>query len=231
MRIEPGVGVQELGERGDHQPGAGQQHERHCEFADDQDLAQASAAASTAGAIAAFLERFVDAKAHGVQTPGASPNSTPVNSETSKVNKNAQRSRCTSTARGKSTGASARSQSTPATATTRPKAPPASAISKLSVSSWRTMRPLDAPSATRTAISRAASAAAREQKVGYIGACDQQHESDGAEQEQQERTDVGAEHALIRLKGKGDAAAGVARVSAAKILSHDSSFAHRVGRE
>ena len=55
----------------------------------------------------------------------------------------------------------------------------------LSVRSCRTMRPRPAPSAVRTASSAARAAPAREQKVRDIAACDEQDESDRAEQDEQ----------------------------------------------
>ncbi len=58
-----------------------------------------------------------------------------------------------SSARGSSPGLSATTERTPQYASSRPSTPPASASSRLSVSSWRTSRSRLAPSAVRTAIS------------------------------------------------------------------------------
>ncbi len=55
--------------------------------------------------------------------------------------------------RGKLLGAIARSEPNPDPATAKPSAPPVKAMTMLSVSNWRMRRTLEAPIATRTAIS------------------------------------------------------------------------------
>ena len=57
----------------------------------------------------------------------------------------------------------------------------------LSVSNWRMIRVRSAPSARRTAISRAASRRSRQQQVGDVDARDQQHEADRPLQHEQRR--------------------------------------------
>ena len=74
---------------------------------------------------------------------------------------------------------------TPMRATMRLATPPANASNTLSTSSWRTMRPREAPIASRTAISRRRPAAPDEKQVRDVGAGDEQHQSHGAEQEEE----------------------------------------------
>ena len=89
---------------------------------------------------------------------GASPNTSPAATDTSA----AASSACRSTASDAKPGMTSRSSAgtvaavaaTPHCASSTPSPPPTSASSTLSVSSWRTMRPLLAPSARRIAISR-----------------------------------------------------------------------------
>ena len=85
--------------------------------------------------------------------------------------------------------------------------PPTSASSTLSVSNCRMMRIRSAPSARRTAISRAASRRARQQQVGDVDARDEQHEADRALQHEQRR--LHAADALLVQRHRVDALAGV----------------------
>ncbi len=90
--------------------------------------------------------------------------------------------------RGTSPGSSARIRSTPQNAEQHARAPPpTSAISTLSVSSWRIS--VDAVGADRRANGQLARAdgGARHQQVRDVGHHDQQHASHGAEQHQQRR--------------------------------------------
>ena len=56
------------------------------------------------------------------------------------------------------------------------------------MSSWRTMRARPAPRAARTAISAAAPGRPGEEKVGGVGAGDEQQQADRAEHHQQRRS-------------------------------------------
>ena len=84
-------------------------------------------------------------------------------------------------------GSSACSARTPQTASPSPSAPPASASTTLSVSSCRTSRRREAPSAARIATSRSRVATARQHQVGHVGAGDQQHQPDRAHEERAAR--------------------------------------------
>ena len=84
---------------------------------------------------------------------GARPNSTPLRSDASAVKANTPRSILISFSRGRFPGSSAGSASTPHCASSRPKAPPSAASTRLSVRSCRTRHQREAPSAARTAIS------------------------------------------------------------------------------
>ena len=66
-------------------------------------------------------------------------------------------------------------------AASRPRTPPPTESSRLSVSNWRSSRQRDAPTARRTAISFLPAHGAGQQKVGEIGAGDHQHQADGGQ--------------------------------------------------
>ena len=85
---------------------------------------------------------------------GTSPKTTPVRRETATVKTTTFASSPISSARGSWPPASCTRRRTPTCATPTPNAPPIVASTKLSVNSWRTMRPRAAPSATRIASSR-----------------------------------------------------------------------------
>src|ERR1700684_631816 len=67
MRIEAGIGMEQARERDDHQAGAGEEHERDGEFADDENFAKTRANRGCAGAADTFLERFDEIDARGVE--------------------------------------------------------------------------------------------------------------------------------------------------------------------
>ncbi len=85
---------------------------------------------------------------------GASPNSTPVSSDSVNANSNTRASTATSSMRGVPGGVSARSTSTPQYASTTPVAPPTAPSATLSVSSCLRIAPRPAPIAARSATSR-----------------------------------------------------------------------------
>ena len=88
-----------------------------------------------------------------VRSAGATPNSTPVNSEVTSVKASTVKSFLTWAVEGMLSPLSVTSNSDPQTASSAPRAPPQSASNKLSVIIWRTMRKRPAPSALRKAIS------------------------------------------------------------------------------
>ena len=89
---------------------------------------------------------------------GMRPNRTPVKTDTASVKRSTRQSRVTaapfSPMRGMSPGFSESRIRTPTVPRRMPNTPPVSERRILSVSSWRIIRPLPAPSAARTAISR-----------------------------------------------------------------------------
>ena len=104
-------------------------------------------------AAAALREPAAQIVAHS-RTAGATPKSSPVTTESPSAKASARPFTAISSSRGWSPGSSACSARTPHTASPSPSAPPASASSTLSVSSWRTSRRREAPSAARIATSR-----------------------------------------------------------------------------
>jgi hypothetical protein len=84
------------------------------------------------------------------------------------------------------------SKSTAHTASATPSTPPMADSTSASTSSWRTRRHRLAPTAPRMASSRSSCRASCEQETGDVGARDQQHETDCAEQD---------EHAAARVTG------------------------------
>src|SRR5262249_777542 len=134
----------------DQQPGADQQHQR-------------AAISTTTSALRNQLVCMppapppsfnVDCKSTlELCSAGMSPKKTPVKIESAAVKAATRQSRPTSFARGRKLAANTSSASTPHLASAKPRAPPVTANSRLSVSSCLTMRSLPAPSAVRTAIS------------------------------------------------------------------------------
>src|SRR6185312_12764495 len=91
-------------------------------------------------------------------------------------------------------GAAATRNRVPRTARTNPAAPPPSARTMLSVTSWRMSRPRPAPSAVLTL----ARDAAHEQEVRDVRAGDQQDERHPAEQRQQRKPEAAGDPFLER---------------------------------
>ena len=90
---------------------------------------------------------------------GSSPKTMPVSSDSNSVKASTPLSMPMVTGRGRLAGLSASSRSTPHIARTTPSAPPSTASSTLSTTSWRTSRQRRAPSAARITISRCRAAA------------------------------------------------------------------------
>src|SRR5262249_7132519 len=94
----------------------------------------------------------------------------------------------------------------------KPSAAPRALNVRLSTRSCRMRRPRGAPMARRTAIARpragarAAGGGAGEEQVGYVGACDEQHQSDHAHQHV-ERSGEFATQAGSRCAGAGESRA------------------------
>ena len=86
---------------------------------------------------------------------GASPNRAPERREIRSVNPSTRASRWTSVVRGSDSPVMPRTAPLPSAASTTPRAPPSTPTTMLSVSSCCTTRPRPAPSAVRTANSRA----------------------------------------------------------------------------
>ena len=139
---------------------------------------------------------------------GTSPNRTPVKTDTAAANARMRpsnkpsRLRCSTGRRGSSAGATANRPWRPMAPRKTPATPPATASSRLSVSNCRRITPRLAPSAMRRAISLVRPAARGQQKVGDVGAGDQQDEADSAQEDEQGRTKVAVEGRAQRLRDK-----------------------------
>ena len=101
---------------------------------------------------------------------GARPNRTPVSSEIPRAKSSAVPSMPTWSSRGVFCGPSATSARVIHSASATPAAPPASARTRLSVRSCRTMRPLPAPSAERITISPSRAAARTSSRFATLAA-------------------------------------------------------------
>ena len=121
---------------------------------------------------------------------GASPKSTPARMETTRVKSMTVPSIPISSDRGRLRTSAATSARTPAYASSRPTTPPARLTSTLSVMSCWSSRSRVAPSAVRTAISFERVGRAGQEQVGDVGAGDEEHEADRAQQHQQRRAHV-----------------------------------------
>jgi hypothetical protein len=84
----------------------------------------------------------------------------------------------------------------------RPRTPPVTESSTLSVSSWRMMRARPAPSAERMANSRLRPGGADQQKIGDVGAGDEQHQADCAQQDQQRLARIADDGVAQRLNAE-----------------------------
>ena len=89
-----------------------------------------------------------------------------------------------------------------------PSAPPMSDSTRLSVSSWRTTRPRPAPSADADRQLARAHRGARQQQVGDVGAADEQHEADDAEEQHRRESQIAADERVVQRLER-DAAARV----------------------
>ena len=140
---------------------------------------------------------------------GARPKPTPVTSATAMVNASTRPSSATSLARGSASGLMATSASTPHTASKRPSAAPdrrqEQALGQKLADEPR------APGAERRANGHLAVARrrAREHQVGDVGAGDEQHEPDRAEQHEQRDAHVADDVVEQRLFAQRPAAAPV----------------------
>ena len=92
--------------------------------------------------------------ARALSSAGASPDRTPVSIETTNMKPSARKSSRTKSMNGRLPGFQARTSAMPPHASASPAAPPRRAISRLSVSNWRTKRLRPAPRLIRSAISR-----------------------------------------------------------------------------
>ena len=136
---------------------------------------------------------------------GTRPNTIAVAIDTPAAKRSTVPSMRISAARGVKRAVKATSSPRVSDASSRPSAPPRSASSVLSVSSWRAMRARPAPSAARIASSRAAADEARQREVRDVRAHEQQHEAGGAEQHQQRRAGPPRQLVLHRQRGHGEA--------------------------
>src|ERR1017187_7572509 len=113
---------------------------------------------------------------------GTSPKSRPVATETARVKTMTKGSMAISVERGRLPGTAASTSLVPQRASSRPIAAPPRDSRTLSVNNWRTTRPRSAPERGANGELTLAGAGAREQKIGDVGAGDDQHEPDGAHQ-------------------------------------------------
>ena len=114
---------------------------------------------------------------------GASPNPTPVITETNSVNSRTVRSSDTSADRGSVVNASSGSTATAASAS--PAAPPQIASIRLSVTNWRAIRAAAGAERGPERQLVGANRRARHQQRRDVGAGDQQHAADGRREDQQ----------------------------------------------
>ena len=101
---------------------------------------------------------------------GASPTRIPARREMARAQPSTRRSRLTSFRRGRLPGAKARMRRMPAKASSVPISPETAASRTLSVSNCRTIRPALAPSAARTAISRARATLRASERLATLAA-------------------------------------------------------------
>ena len=151
--IEAEVRRAQVHERLQQQPAAGEQHQRQRDFRRDQ---RAPEPASGRHDVAAcrILERLHDVAARRVERRHQAEQHAGRDAEQCDEEEDGDIEPHFGDARRARRSDRDQAVDGPPRPATRPAAPPSSASSRLSVSSWRTRRPLPAPSATRTASSR-----------------------------------------------------------------------------
>ena len=148
---EAGIDGAQPGEAGQHQPGANQQHQRERHLRDDHHVARAGACRAGASAVLQIGVQLGLRRA-AATAPGRTARRPPAWPQTQTARRASRASR-----RPAAAGSPAPRRSAAATPNTRRAGrptPPATASTRLSVSSCRISRPRPAPSAVRTAISR-----------------------------------------------------------------------------
>ena len=126
---------------------------------------------------------------------GASPKTIPVRSETPRVKASTQPSTPMFSMRGRPPGTAASTACVPQRAMASPAMPPASANTTLSVSSWRTTRPRAGAECDADGDLLLAPGEAGQQQVRHVGAGDEEHEADRAQQNQQGGANVSDDRA------------------------------------
>ncbi len=84
-----------------------------------------------------------------------------------------------------------------------PSAPPVNDSTRLSVKSWRTMRPRPGADGQSNRDFTLAAGGADQQEIRDVGARDQQHQTDRASQHQERWPNIEHDRVLKRLNGKG----------------------------
>ena len=146
---------------------------------------------------------------------GARPNSTPTSSAAAAQNATTRRSNVSVTGAGQQPLRNQRRRdAAESPRRRRASTPPMVDSTRLSVSSWRMMRRRPAPSAERTASSRVRTRGARQQQVGDVGAADQQHEADDAEEQHRREAQIAADHGIVhRLEPHAAALVGLRKLA------------------
>ena len=124
-----------------------------------------------------------------VRSAGTRPKTTPVSIDSAAVKDTTVAFGAICPTRGRFAGASVSMASVSAAPSSRPSTPPASAMSRLSASSWRTSRARDAPEGCAQRHLTLTAGGACEEQVGDVRARDEEHERDRSHQEAQVGTD------------------------------------------
>ena len=191
---------------------ADEQHHRERDLGDDEQPAQAVSAppqrAGAAGAAPGVVEiaRQVQARQpprrrQPEQQPGR-------DRQDRRVKASTRASRPIASMRGTLPRPSAWRPCTPAAATSRPSQPARAGEQQRSVSSWRTSRAAPAPMRGADRHLAAPADRAGQQQVRDVGAGDQQHEADGADEDPQRTADVADDLLAAAARRRTSAAVG-----------------------
>ena len=145
LGAEARVHLRQLPERAQHQARPGQQHERDRDLRDDQQVAQRAAGRRREPWCAPALPAAIPSGCAAARARGSGRGRCRRRATRRARRAAPARSRPISVARGVKRSAKCTSILWPAAATTRPRAPPVSASSTLSVSSCRVSRPRPGP--------------------------------------------------------------------------------------
>ena len=204
-RIESRTHPAELPHGFQHQAGADQQDQRRRYLRDHQHGAKPVLTAR--GAAAAFLKRGVQIEAGQPAEPARGRRSRPWPLIAAKVKASTQPSTPISSMRGSPPGMAATTACVPQRARSNPKAPPARASSTLSVRQLPDHAALARAHGGANGHLSAARRGAGQQQIGDVGAGDQEHKADRAQQHQESGPHV--PHDFLRQRPHVDAVLGI----------------------